>query len=140
MLIFEIPGEPKGKGRPRFTRTGHAYTPQETAEYEERVRLAYKAKYKDEPFAKGVPLKMEIAAYFTPPKRTSKTKRAAMLNHDLRPMKKPDGDNIIKIIADALNGVAYYDDAQLVEVKIGKFYSEEPKVFVILTEVDENDR
>lgn len=139
-MIFEIPGEPKGKGRPRFTRTGHAYTPQETAEYEERVKLAYKAKCKGEPFVKGIPLKMEIAAYFAPPKRVPKAKRAAMLNHELRPTKKPDGDNIIKIIADALNGTAYYDDAQLVEVKIGKFYSEEPKVFVMLTEVDENDR
>lgn len=134
-MIFEIPGEPKGKGRPRFTHTGHTYTLRETAEYEERVRLAYRAECGGETFARGVPLKMEIAAYFAPPKRVPKAKRAAMLNHEIRPVKKPDGDNIIKIIADALNGAAYYDDAQLAEIKVGKFYSEEPKVFVALTEV-----
>lgn len=139
MLIFEIPGEPKGKGRPRFTHTGHTYTPTETKEYEEKVIRAYKAKYRDRQYAKGIPLKMEIAAYFEPPKRVPKAKRAAMLNHEIRPVKKPDSDNIIKIIADALNSVAYYDDAQLAEVKIGKYYSEEPKVFVMLTEV-KNDR
>lgn len=39
---FVVPGKPQGKGRPRFTRSGHTYTPDSTAEYEERVKLAYR--------------------------------------------------------------------------------------------------
>ena len=53
-----------------------------------------------------------------------------MLLNNIRPTKKPDMDNILKIIADALNKVAYYDDKQIVECSIKKYYSNAPKVIV----------
>lgn len=60
----------------------------------------------------------------------SKKKRAAMLAGEILPTKKPDYDNIEKIISDALNGVAFYDDAQIVSSGLIKVYGEIPRVEV----------
>jgi len=51
-----------------------------------------------------------------------------MLMGFARPKKKPDCDNIAKIICDALNGIVYHDDSQVVDLEIRKYYSDEPKV------------
>lgn len=79
-------------------------------------------------------LKMEIDAYFEIPKSTSKKKKDLMLKNILRPTKKPDMDNIIKIIADALNKIAYYDDKQIIECSIRKYYSDKPRVKIDISE------
>ena len=55
-----------------------------------------------------------------------------MINHEVRPTKKPDSDNIIKIIADSLNKLAYHDDSQIVDVMFRKFYAEKPRVTVTI--------
>lgn len=129
-LKFVIPGEPKGKGRPRFGRSGHAYTPHDTATYENLVKTCFKDQYPDHiPVAPGIPIKCYILAYFGIPKSTSKRKRMQMAIDLIRPLKKPDADNIIKIVCDALNGIAYYDDAQIVEVILEKMYDDTPRVF-----------
>ena len=60
----------------------------------------------------------------------SKKKRAMMIAGDIVPTKKPDFDNIQKIICDALNGVAYHDDSQIVKADIEKVYSTMPHVEV----------
>ena len=86
-------------------------------------------------FEQGVSLKMNITAYFAVPKSTSKKKRAQMLKGSIRPTKKPDADNIAKVIADSLNGLAYHDDAQLVDVVVCKFYGENEGVAVEIQEV-----
>lgn len=122
-IKFFIIGTPQGKARPRFTKTGRAYTPKSTVDYENAVKLMYSSMYSTK-FEQGVSLKMNITAYFGIPKSTSKKKRAQMLKGNIRPTKKPDADNIAKVIADSLNGLAYYDDAQLVEVNVRKFYGE----------------
>ena len=60
----------------------------------------------------------------------------------LRPTLKPDYDNIAKIIADSLNGIAYRDDAQIVDGYVRKFYSDKPRVVVTIQEAKtgcEND-
>lgn len=142
-IEFTVQGEPKGKGRPRFTKSGHTYTPRSTAEYEDIVKYAYISQCRREPFAQGVPLCMEISAVFKIPKSASRKRRAAMLNGDILPTKKPDADNVVKIIADALNGLAYYDDAQIVRLKYAKVYGEIPQVTVKInaeerTKNDEN--
>ena len=127
---FEIPGEPKGKGRPRATsRGGHTrvYTDSQTLSYEAETRFLYKNKIGE--FFEG-PVQMEIEVYQGIPKSTSKKKRQAMINQDILPMKKPDADNIAKIICDALNGVAYKDDTQICHLLIKKFYCEIPRVLI----------
>lgn len=129
-LEFTVDGEPVGKGRPRFTRSGHAYTPEKTADYEQLVKLSFRKKYPDfKPFLKVVPLSVIIYAYFPYPKNAGKTKRMYMI-----PTKKPDSDNIAKIICDSLNGIAYHDDSQIVELYICKRYSENPRVTVTISE------
>ena len=57
-----------------------------------------------------------------------------MLKHIIRPKKKPDVDNVAKIILDALNKEAYYDDAQVVDFQLRKFYSDNPRVVVTIQE------
>lgn len=135
-IEFTIPGEPKGKGRPRFTKSGHTYTPKGTAEYEADVKAAYYAACGGgRCFAQGIPLSMHIAAYCGIPKSASKRKRAEMLGRLILPTKKPDADNIVKIIADALNRAAYYDDAQIVRLSYSKVYDEVPHVDVVIEDL-----
>ena len=75
----------------------------------------------------------EIEAYFSVPKSASKKKRAAMLTGDIRPTKKPDMDNILKTVADALNGIAYRDDSQIVRAIVDKYYDTAPRLIVTIT-------
>ncbi len=132
-LEFTIPGEPKGKGRPRFGRSGHAYTPHDTAAYENLVKLAFREAYPDmQPIAADVPIECFILAFYGIPKSASKKKHKAMYDGDLRPLKKPDSDNIIKIVCDALNNIAYDDDCQIVKVCLAKWYDTTPRVVVRL--------
>ncbi len=109
---FTVPGEPVGKGRPRFSKTGNfvkTYTPEKTVSYENLVKIEYERQCGHEAFSKGVPLVMEIDAVFAIPKSAGKKRSREMREDIIRPTKKPDVDNIMKIIADSLNGVAYYD-------------------------------
>ena len=80
---------------------------------------------------------MYIVAYFGIPKSDSKAKSAEKRANRTRPTKRPDIDNVIKTICDGLNGVAYYDDSQVVEVTAEKRYSDEPRVEVSI-EIVEN--
>ena len=137
---FEIPGEPKGKGRPRFSNAGKyvkTYTPKETASYENLVRLEYQAQCRGFKFGDGDCLDMRITAYYGIPKSVSKKKRAEMLSHRIRPTKKPDADNVVKIIADSLNAIAYKDDTQVVDCMVRKFFSENPRVVVTIQEAND---
>lgn len=128
-MKFVIDGEPKGKARPRVTKSGITYTPKETMEYENWVRWSYREQC-------GVMLEGQIRAaiicYFSIPKSVSQKKREQMLQGKIRPQKKPDLDNIAKIILDSLNGLAYKDDSQVISLTIEKYYNEVPRVEVEL--------
>lgn len=130
MIKFTIPGEPKGKGRPRVTRYG-VYTPETTVNYENWVKICFQeAKQKK---LEGQ-LKAEIRCYFEIPNSYSKKKKEDALRGNIRPAKKPDLDNIMKIILDALNGLAYKDDKDIIECSIEKWYGEEARVEVEIKE------
>lgn len=129
--FFEIPGDPQGKGRPRFSCVGgraRSYTPEKTREYELAVADCYTVKYG------GIkllgPLAVKIISYSPIPKSTSKKKRLEMLNGTVKNTKKPDVDNIAKAILDGLNGVAYEDDKQVCSLTVEKFFDERPRVCV----------
>lgn len=133
---FVVEGKPVGKGRPRFKRIGNfvqTYTPANTAEYEKLVRLKFQN-------AGGVitenPVKVEIVAFFTPPKSTKKKQRQEMLANLILPTKKPDCDNIAKIVLDALNQIAYKDDSQVIDLSVRKQYASEAKVYVHIEEIE----
>ena len=99
---FTVPGIPVGKGRPRFMKNGHTYTPQKTRDYEDKVVQCWQCQ-SGKGFAAGVPLRATVTAFFTVPKSTSKKKAAAL---DGAPhTKRPDADNVAKAILDALKAV-----------------------------------
>ena len=132
VVRFEVPGEPVGKGRPRITKNGHAYTPAKTREYEARMREAYQQDAKG--FVFEGPVRVTIDVFFAIPKSTPQYKVGMMLSDDIRPVKKPDLDNIIKTI-DALNGVAWHDDAAVVEIEARKSYDIRPRVEIEIKNV-----
>ena len=135
---FTVLGEPKGKGRPRATVSGgyaKVYTPKDTVMYENLVRLEYRQQCGDYMFPEGAVLDMRIAAFYSIPKSASKKKRKQMEDGSIRPVKKPDMDNVVKSIADSLNGVAYRDDTQIVDCAVRKFYSDKPRVIITIKEI-----
>ena len=139
-LMFEIPGSPIGQGRPKFsTINGHAkaYDPEKSRNYKAYVRMLATQAMKDSGFTmiEG-PCVLRIDAYFEVPKSKSKKFREAALSGLEYPTKKPDLSNIIKGIEDALNGLAYKDDALIVKLGVVKLYSEIPRVEVTLIEWD----
>lgn len=135
---FTIPGKPFGKQRPRVVNKGKfssAYTPKETVQYENLVKLYFQQAAHGEMFPDDAMLDVRIFAFYEIPKSTSKKKREAMLAREIRPVKRPDFDNIGKIICDSLNLVAYHDDSAIVDAQVRKFYSEQPRVEVIIRSI-----
>jgi Holliday junction resolvase RusA-like endonuclease len=128
---FTIPGKPQGKARPRVTVHG-TYTPKPTKDYENLVRAEYLRQTNGAKFPAGAALGMYIMAYYPIPKGTSRAKRRAMEECVIYPIARPDIDNIFKAVADALNGVAYHDDAQIVNCEVNKIYAKEPCVRVLI--------
>lgn len=123
-MEFIVEGEPQGKARPRFSRrSGTVYTPSKTAEYEKEIRYSYLAVSGGKLIPAGSYAVVTVDAYFKIPKSYTKKKRLACEHNINRPDKKPDIDNILKVVLDALNGVAYEDDKQVVEVRCRKWYS-----------------
>lgn len=112
------------------------YTPSETAAYENLVRLAYREKCDHIAFEQGVAVDLRVIAYMRIPASASKRKQSTMLSGEIRPTKKPDSDNILKAVLDGLNGVAYHDDAQIVDVQIRRFYSDNPRLVVKIQSLD----
>ena len=130
-MLFRIDGQPKGKGRPRFRKNGPTYTPGETLTYENLIAWEYKQ-------AGGKLLNrnvfISINAFYKIPKSITKKKREMIEKGIVRPTKKPDIDNVIKVVLDALNGVAFRDDTQVISVNAMKHYSDDPCVMVEIWE------
>lgn len=135
-IEFEILGKPVGKQRPRMnTYTGRAYTPTKTINYETLVKYTFANEFRDfKPFEGRV--KAKITAIFEVPQSYSNKKRVMLLNTKCSYTKKPDVDNVTKIILDSLNGLAYRDDAQISKLEVEKMYGEQEKVIVMLEEME----
>lgn len=143
MIEFTIPGDPRGKARPRVVRLKNgasmSYTPDKTVAYEELIRQRFRQQWPSTglPFPDKTPVCVMITACFGIPKSTSKKARIAMLSGQTYPTKKPDVDNVVKIVLDALNGFAWHDDAQVIDLHISKTYTEkEPFVRVGLNRAE----
>ncbi len=145
VIQFTVYGEPQGKGRPRFVARynpatkksfGQAHTPEKTIVYENLIRTEYSLQTKNFRYPDDAMLDMRIMAYYGVPKSVSKKKKALMLEGKIRPTKKPDMDNVMKVVADSLNQVAYKDDTQIVDAQCRKFYSVKPRIEVIIKQID----
>lgn len=137
MIKFTVPGKPQGKARPRFSR-GHTYTPEKTSAYETAIAWAYKdaaRKARVRPYDGNVPIGISITAVMPIPKSKPKYQREKMLAGQILPTVRPDWDNISKAVCDALNGIAYKDDAQIAKSHFSKIYGDNPRLEVEIYEV-----
>ena len=140
MIKFTYKGEAVGKGRPRYTKRGnyvHTYTPKKTKDFEDAIRFEFIASTCDAMpvYDKEKTLKAEILIGTAIPKSLPKYKQALARCRMIAPTKKPDIDNILKSIFDALNGYAFADDSQIVKVVAEKVYADEPFVEVAIDEL-----
>lgn len=135
MIEFTIPCAAVGKGRPRVTRHG-TYTPQKTRDYEQLVRLCFQRSRCAPVTDRGKALGATITASFRAPDSYREKKKRELVGKPYT--KKPDADNLAKAILDALNGVAYPDDAQIVKLTVRKWYGETDRVHVLIEE-DSNE-
>ena len=142
-LKFTVMGEPCAQGRPRFSTLGgyvKAIDPAKSRNQKSYIKYLATAAAKQQGWTYTyLPLYVEIIAYMGIPKSKSKKWRAAAMRGQERPTKKPDTDNIFKLVTDALSGVIYADDKQIVSCRVQKWYSEEPRTEVKITEVIDNE-
>lgn len=131
---FEVPGKVIGKGRPRLNSyTGIVYTPTKTKDYETLVEQYFLLKYPKFKILEGR-IKVSIVAYFSIPKATKKSDINDMLDNNISPTKKPDIDNIVKVVLDSMNKFAFKDDNQITKLEVEKRYSLEDKIFIKIEE------
>ena len=137
-IHFQVEGDPKGKGRPRFSRVGSftkVYTDKQTLSYE--AMIAFFAKQ-----AMGVtdlletPVSVFLYVRLPVPQSYSKKRREVCLGGTEKPCKKPDIDNIAKTYLDAMNGVIFVDDTQVVDLHVKKLYSDKAGVDVMVMEAE----
>lgn len=135
-IYFVVYGEPQGKGRPRASSRGgfvRMYTPAATQAYENEIAgLAARAMGELQVLSTAISLR--VVAHHAIPVSWSKKKQLAALNGEVIPG-KPDLDNVAKAVLDAMNGVVYVDDKQVIRLVAEKRYSMEPKVEVYVHEV-----
>lgn len=132
-ITIELPGEPRGKGRPRFTRAGVTFTPAKTRSYEASLAWTAAAAMKGAKPLEG-PLTLIVEAHMLIPVSWSGKRQRMAAAGDIRPTTRPDFDNIMKTL-DGLNGIVWRDDAQVVDVRCVKLYSERPRLCIIVAPV-----
>ncbi|MFD1430610.1 RusA family crossover junction endodeoxyribonuclease [Lacticaseibacillus mingshuiensis] len=136
MVMIVIPGEPVAQGRPCFTRTGRAYDPTKSRNYKALVRQ-FTTQAVTEPPISG-PVRCEVKMFRSIQKAGSSKLRAQKAQGVVRPVVKPDVDNVFKAVTDAMKGIVWLDDNQIVEAKIEKFYSDTPRVEVVVEAIKED--
>jgi Holliday junction resolvase RusA-like endonuclease len=139
---FHVPGAVVGKGRPRIGKAGgfsRMFTPEKTANYETLVKWYASQAMKDHGPMSDVtqnhvlldgPVQVNMLVGVAVPESWSKKKQAQALAGTIYPTSKPDLDNSIKSVFDAMNGVVYRDDAQVVTTVTKKRYREAPGLWV----------
>jgi Holliday junction resolvase RusA-like endonuclease len=130
-VTYSVEGDPVGKQRPRFSR-GRTYTPKKTVDYESLIASkASQAMGSSEPLQTPVAIFIWISHAI--PASYSKKRKEACLN-GLDWPKKPDLDNVAKVFLDAMNGIVYKDDVQVVKLRVSKRYDTDSKVDVLVRE------
>lgn len=136
MITFEVDGDPVGKQRARHRRVGNfiqTYTPEKTRSYEKQIKDAAKqAMGITEPLETPISLYLYIRAPI--PKSTTKKALQGILGGLIKPIKKPDASNVLKSVEDAMNGVVYKDDSQIVNLHVTKVYDKNPGVSICVKE------
>jgi Holliday junction resolvase RusA-like endonuclease len=123
-IRIEFHIEPVAKGRPRFTRNGHAYTPEKTRNFEGALRVLWKQSGFE--MIPKAPTSITVGFYLRRPKSVKKSV--------IVPIVRPDTDNFLKFLIDSLNGLAWADDSQITDLTAYKRYTvNQPKIVLAIT-------
>ena len=134
-MNYVVEGTPVGKGRPKFARRGKfvsTYTPTKTRTYEDTIKVAARQAMTIEPLETPVTVFVYISVPI--PASYSKKRKQACLSGFEKPMKKPDIDNVSKCFLDAMNGIVYVDDVQVISLHMTKVYNTVGMVEVLVRE------
>lgn len=142
MIEIVLPGEPRGKGRPRsrvaWTKKDvpfvAVYTDTETRRYETALAWAARAAMQGKPPIVG-PVVLYVEARFPVPPSWTQKRRDAALAGVIRPTGAPDWDNAGKM-TDAFKGIVWRDDSQVVDARVVKLYAEEPLLRIEVREAE----
>lgn len=137
LCVIDLGGPPQGKGRGRAAvvngRT-HVFTPSKTRTYEAQLRYAAGEAMDGKP-PTTFPVRLSMTVCFAVPQSWSQKKRAQALSGTLWPVVKPDADNSLKL-TDALNGICFVDDKQIVIASVMKCYAERPGLFIEIDTIE----
>ena len=131
-ITFTVPGAPVGKGRPKFARRGNfvsTYTPEKTASYENLVKVKAEEAMQGNQIIDG-PAYVQILLFVAPPNSWSMKKKQEAVDGKIFPTSKPDIDNVIKGIFDAMNEIVWRDDKQVVCLSVVKSFAPTPKAVI----------
>jgi Holliday junction resolvase RusA-like endonuclease len=137
VIRLTIPGEPVAQGRPRFSRRGKyvsTYDPPKSRGYKEYIKQIARQELHIEPLTGSI--RINVKVYRGIQKSGSKLTRRKKQDGIIRPTVKPDTDNYYKAVSDALTGILWEDDNQIVEIHVGKWYSDQPRVEIEVEEID----
>ncbi|MEF3309300.1 RusA family crossover junction endodeoxyribonuclease [Paenibacillus sp. GYB004] len=138
MIQFTIYGEPVAQGRPRASSQGgfvRLYDPKKSRDYKDYIRLAA-AEHAPPALLEG-PLAMMVTAFRPIPKSFSQKKAVAAERGEILPTSKPDADNYLKAVKDALKGVIWKDDSQVVDAYVRKRYGVRPRIEIKIRQIGE---
>lgn len=133
-FFLVVTGEPVAQGRPKFSTVGghpRAVDPAKSREYKQIVSVMARQKMERDgrPLMEG-PLRLYVDVYRVPPKSMGKRKGGNAATLHLGIHTKPDLDNYIKLVSDALNGVVFADDSQICQIVASKRYSDKPGIVI----------
>ena len=134
MIEFIIYGEPIAKGRPRVTKKGITYTPDKTEVAEQSFQWQA-IQHRPDKLLEG-PLSLRVVFYRSIPASMSKKKSGLANCGWIRPTTKPDLDNCLKLVKDAMNKIFYHDDSQICSVVAEKYYSGTPRIEVTIGKIE----
>lgn len=134
-ISITVPGKPIPKARPFVRKDGRVFTRKETALFEQAVRLHAMAAMKGRKILTGA-VRLTVTAFFGIPKSWNQTQKAKAMSGALRHTKKPDISNCQKSVEDAMNGIVYADDSQIIESIGKKVYSNIPRTEIIVETLD----
>jgi Holliday junction resolvase RusA-like endonuclease len=138
-ILIVVPGEPIAQGRPKFsTKNGvfRTYDPPDSMDYKETVAVCARLSMARKQMLEGA-LALSVKVYRSVPTSWSEKRKQMAYAGQLRPVTKPDTDNYVKGALDALEGIVFKNDSQVVEYRqpFGKWYSEKPRLEIELKEI-----
>lgn len=130
MIRITVTGEPVAQGRPRFSTVNGfpmTYDSLKNKDWKQYAKMIAAESMMGKPLLEG-PLVMQVNVFRGIPSSWSKKKQLQAAEGSLRPIGRPDVDNYVKSAMDALKGVVWVDDSQVVSLTAYKFYSKTPRI------------